>query len=195
MLLEIKDFPQQAGEATYHAMNRTADFIVSESTRQVTKVYAVKSSEVRASLKAIKPTRSNLNLGVLSKGHTLSLSHFPHTPTKPGKRSMVKASIFKGSKKSIGKHAFIAPTGAKSEDKVQNNVFKRTGIKSVATKGRYEGLKREEVTVIRTLSIPQMLGNEEVAKRVQMASGAKLAERLEHELIREITKAQSRIRG
>lgn len=188
LCIELKDFPIEVGEATRLALNRTMDHVVTKAGQLVSKSYAVKSSEVKESFKGgiKKPTKSNLNASVTSIGHTLSIAHFPHSPSSPGKKSIIKVKI----KKSEGYKAintnpkpFIMTTGAKTEDKTQFNVFKRVGK------------ERFPVKVIRTLSIPQMITNENVGSQIQEAATTKLNERLEHEIIRQMTTISNKIGG
>lgn len=198
LCLELKGFEKEAQEATYHALKRTMSFFVAEAGRQVTAKYAVKKSEVKDSFKPYNPTKKNLSAGFESTGYTLSMAHFPHTPStlKTGKYK-VKVAIFKGRKQVFNgcneAAPYVGPTGAKSPDKVQNNIFQRRGTFSVMQKGRYKGNKREDIIVPRTLSIPQMLGNEGVSENVTSAALEVFNKRLEHELERAFEKTAKEV--
>lgn len=188
LTFELKGFEKQVGTAAYHALNRTLDQVITQVGRIVPKSYAIKATEVKASFKrGIKrPSKENLTASITSYGSTLSLAHFPHSPQAPSsKKYKVKVTI----KKDKGRTAvntsplpFIASTGTKSADKTQYNVFKR------------EGKSRFPITVVRTLSIPQMITNENVAEQIQKIASDKLNERLEHEIIRAMTTMESNLR-
>jgi hypothetical protein len=188
LTFELKGFEEKVGKAAYHALNRTLDQVVTQVGRIVPKSYSIKAKEVKDSFKrGIKrPSKEDLTASITSYGSTLSLAHFPHSPQAPSKRKYrVKVSI----KKDKGRTAvntsplpFIASTGAKSADKTQFNVFRR------------EGKSRLPITVVRTLSIPQMITNENVAEQIQKFATEKLNERLEHEIIRTMTTVGSNMR-
>lgn len=189
LTLELKGFEKEVGEAAYHALNRTIDHVVTQVGRIVPKEYAIKAQEVKNSFKGgiKKPLKSDLTASITSRGHTLSLAHFPHSPQVPPitKRSYkVKATIKRGSRQTIGTDPkpFIASSGAKSVDKVQYNVFRRLGK------------DRLPISVVRTLSIPQMISNAKVSEQIQKAAEEKFSERLEHEIIRTMTTIQKNIK-
>lgn len=188
LVIELKGFDKEVGEATRLALDRTMDHVVTKAGQVVSKLYAIKSGEVKESFKGgiKKPSRSNLSASVTSVGHTLSIAHFPHSPNVAAKRAIIKVKI----KKSEGSKAittipkpFIASTGAKTDDKVQFNVFKRIGK------------HRLPIKVVRTLSVPQMITNENVGNQIQEVATQKLNERLEHEIIRQMTTMQNKIGG
>lgn len=190
LTLELKGFEKQVGTATYHALNRTIDQVITQVGRIVPQSYAIKSREVKESFKGgiNRPSKSDLTASVTSTGHTLSFAHFPYTPKKPrrGGRSVFKNAVMVTIKKSKGKvlsrKGFVASTGAKSDSKTPYNVFMRLGK------------SRLPIAPIRTLSIPQMITNEKVGKQIQKFATDKMSERLEHEIIRAMTTAASNIR-
>ncbi|TZE81998.1 phage tail protein [Calorimonas adulescens] len=189
LTIELKGFEKEVGEAAYHALNRTIDHVITQVGRIVPKEYAIKANDVKESFKGgiKRPSKNDLTASITSKGHTLSLAHFPHSPQMPpasGRKYKVKATIKRGSRKLINTEPkpFIAPTGAKSPDKVQYNVFRRLGK------------ERLPITVIRTLSVPQMITNEKVAEQIQKAAQEKLDERLEHEITYRMTSINKNIK-
>lgn len=113
-------------------------------------------------------------------GRRLSLTHFGRSPFLVGDpRPMVE--IIKGQLMQISKQTgadgklkspFVMTTGAKSADKEQTNVFRRTGVFSDKKRPVRIGnsvfmAKKEKLQSYRTVSVPQMLGHEQVAERVQ----------------------------
>lgn len=187
---ELQGFEKEVGKATCSALNRTIDHVITKAGQLVTKTYAVKSTEVKESFSSgiKRPSYSNLNASVTSKGHTLSFAHFPYTPKTPRRgqksvfQSAVMINILKSKGKVLSRKGFVASTGAMDVDKTQFNVFKRLGK------------SRLPIAPIRTLSIPQMITNINVGQEIQKAAEQKLAERLEHEIIRQMTTMQNNIR-
>lgn len=182
LTLELKGFEKEVGEAAYHALRRTVDFVVTQVGRIVPKFYAIKATDVKNTLDKKYPTKSNLSAGIESKGHTLSFYHFPHSPKvpqPPGRRYRVKATIKRESGSQVVSTTpkpFIATL--------------KGGINHVV---RREGEERKPIVVLRTLSIPQMITNEKVGDEIQKAAAEKFNERLEHEIIRSMTSIQKSI--
>lgn len=194
LTLELKGFEKEVGEAARLAIDRTLDHIVTKVGQTVPKYYAVKSTEVKESFKGgiKKPTKTNLTASVTSVSRRLSFAHFPYTPKTPkrgrkGTKSVFQYAVMVTIKKDKGKvlsrTGFVATTGAKSEDKTQFNVFHRLG------KNRFP------IAPIRTLSIPQMITNEGIGKIVMESAEQKMKERLEHEIMRQMTTVAKKISG
>jgi hypothetical protein len=164
---------REAPKAIKLALNRTLDFTATQYKKGVTERYTIKSKEVSDNLKKGKhyAKESDLTAYIRSVGHRLSFAHFPYSPKTDirGKKGAVKVSIKKSKRNVKSRNGFVATTGAKSADKTQFNVFRRL------TKKRYP------IAPIRTLSIPQMVGNDELSKRLQPSINKKLEERLAHE--------------
>lgn len=100
-------------------------------------------------------------------GRLLTLSHFNFSPQVPHEGDP-SVEIFRGQVKKAsaimgddGKYhkPFVMKTGARDTGKVQLNVFRATGGKTRTGKSRLKSY--------RTLSVPQMLGNEAVADEAQ----------------------------
>ncbi|TGE36884.1 hypothetical protein E4K67_17445 [Desulfosporosinus fructosivorans] len=190
LTIELRGFEARVGVATYHALQRTIDQTITQVGRIVPRAYAIKAKEVKESFAGgiKRPTSSNLTASITSKGHTLSLAHFPFTPRAPGgsrRRGKVAVTIKKsGGKKVVNTNPlpFVATTGARSADLTQFNVFRR------------EGRARFPITVPRTLSIPQMITNENVGEQIQEFATEKLNARLEHEITRAMTSMSDSIR-
>ncbi|MCR4442147.1 MAG: phage tail protein [Peptococcaceae bacterium] len=192
LTIELKGFEKEVGTATKNALNRAIDHIIAKTGQLVSKVYSIKSGDVKKSFANIKrPSNSDLSASITSKGHLLSLGRFPHSPAVPIKnikrsKRQVKVQIKKtGGKKPVrtDPKAFIAPTGARSADKMRHNVFKRVGN------------SRLPIQIIRTLSVPQMITNEKIAEQILEAGNKVLRERLEHEITREIFNIGRKVKG
>ncbi|MDF2891242.1 MAG: hypothetical protein K0R80_1609 [Clostridia bacterium] len=190
LTIELKGFEKQIPGAVFSALNRTLDHAITQVGRIVPKAYAVKSKDVKNSFSGgiKRPTKTDLTASITSKGHTLSLANFPHSPKQPatsGKKYKVKATIKKGNGNqtiNTNPKPFVASTGAKSDDKVQYNIFRRIGS------------KRLPIKIIRTLSIPQMIGNEGVGEQIQKIANEKLEERITHEVNYRLDKMKNDIK-
>lgn len=179
--IELNKLPKQIPQATASALNRTLDFTATRIKKEVTAEYSVKSSDVSKTLKKKRASRSNLYAYIQSKGHTLSLARFPHSPRKYSKRAKV---VMVQVKKSGGykivdtqPKAFVQAMGKAT------NIWKRQGP------GRYP------VTILRTLSVPQMISNNETREKIQDAAAKKLQERVNHEIKWRLDKAASKKGG
>jgi len=197
LLKELEGFEEEVASATYHALNRTIDQVITQTARVVKQNYAIKDTAqdikktFRGGIK--RPTKTDLTASLTSRGHTLSFAHFPFSPKKPPKRpkkgfkSAFQKAVVVTIKKSTGavlsRKGFVAHTGAKDPAKVQYNVFKRLGR------------KRLPIAPIRTLSIPQMISNEKVSDEIQKFAQDKFHERLEHEITREILNIGRKVKG
>lgn len=152
-------------------------------TKAVTAVYAIKSSEVTAAGKAAKGSAKTVgeikikgvsleNIQLTYRGRLLTPTHFSMTPrTRPqgGKRYTVKAAVYKGKKKALGSSVFLAPSGALGTTEIP---FKRTTD------------ARLPIDAIRTVSIPQMIGNQTVAADIKVRLNNLLMTRLQHNIDR-----------
>lgn len=186
--VELQSFPKQTQTAMYHALKRSLDQTKNEIGRIVPKEYAIKSKEVKESFNGgvNYPTKENLEASLTSTGKRLSFAHFPFTPktaVRKGKRAVVKVTIKKSRPKVSSKVGFTASTGAKSEDKVQFNVFRRLGK------------KRFPISPIRTVSIPQMITAEGMEEKIQSFALEKFEQRLEHEMNRAMDRIQDKMKG
>ncbi|MGF7431091.1 phage tail protein [Thermoanaerobacterium thermosaccharolyticum] len=189
--IELKNLDNQIPGAASSAVNRTLDFVYTRIGRLVTQEYAIKVSDVKKTMTKYKASKTNLYAKIISKGHTLSLAHFPFSPKKPmtgGKRRKAKAVKVKIKRqegyKTIKTNPlpFVASTGARSADKTQFNVFKR------------EGSSRLPIKVLRTLSIPQMITNVNVSDQIQKLAQEKLMERIQHEIEWRLDKAAQKVK-
>ncbi len=187
LVLGLKGFEDEVGEATFHALKRTIEHVKTQTGRIVSKEYSIPQKMVKETFKGglkTKNSSSGLEVNLLSIGRTLTLARFPHSPIAPPARKKYKVKVAikrEGGRKVITSSPppFIATTGAKTLDKIQFNVFRR------------EGKKRLPIKPLFTLSIPQMITNEKVAERIQEAASKKLAERMEHEIIYRMTKIKT----
>lgn len=202
LALELKGFEQEVATAARYAINRTIDHVMTVTAREVSKVYNIKASEIKLPKEASKKEHKNAIVKIFIKapgpsdltshieytGRTLTMMHFGIKPQKkfsiPSKISPevpVKVKIKKsGGYKKLNidpkPFVFMFPTNKNL------NVWHRTG------KTFYP------VEPLRTLSVPQMITNEDITKSIAKAAEEMLGNRLEHEIIRIMTSTQKRIR-
>lgn len=165
--IKLKGLPKQIPGATASALNRTLDYTVTQTKKEVTNIYAIKQKEVNATLKKKRASKSSLNASIQSTGKTIALSKFPHNPKqyKP-KNKKVKVKVKKQEGYKIIKTSpstFVQTMGS-------THIWMR------------EGKSRTPVRLLRTLSVPQMISNNEVMDVVQRKAGEKLQERISHEI-------------
>ena len=184
--IELKGFESEMPGAVTSALNRTLDHINTRVGKIVTQNYAIKQKIVKGTIKKYKARPGRLGASLISRGHTLSMANFPHSPSSPGSKN--KGSVKVKIKKNKGKEAiktnpkpFLTTTGAKSADKTQYNVFRRTSE------------SRFPITVIRTLAVPQMIGSDAVEGIIQKDAIKKLDERITHEINYRLTKIQKKV--
>lgn len=148
-------------------------------TKAVTAVYGIKSGEVTTAGKAAKGEAKTIgsikvsgvnvdSIQLIYKGRLLTPTHFSMTPkNRPegGKKYTVKSAIYKGQKKALGSSVFLAPSGSAGTTEIP---FKRTTE------------KRHPIEAIKTVSIPQMITNENVAVDIQSRMDELLTTRLKH---------------
>lgn len=164
---KLTAFPKEIPKATSAALNRTITFTNKQVKKEVTSRYSVKSGEVAKTLRVKKANSSSLSATIVSKGNPLTLSHFPAN-LKSGwtKGAKLKVKVKKSGYKVINTKptAFVTP--------LSGNLL----IVKRKTKKRYP------IEVLRTLSIPQMISNEEVNSKVVEESQKVLKKRIEHEV-------------
>ena len=174
--IELQKLPGQIPKATAQAMNRAIDHIYTQTSMEVRKDYVIKAADVKTTLRKIKATQVRLGGAVVSTGRTLTLyHHFKVSPTNPkkGQQYELKATIKKGRPE-------IVKTEPKPFIATANNA------KQVM---RRVGKSRKPVTVLRSLSVPQMISNEKIMRNIQESGQKMLEKRIEHEINRRLKKA------
>lgn len=190
-------FPKDASIIMNRVLSRAADTVRVETGRQIPKVFGAPQKEIKSALsskqrkvKTIMGASGEGSVSVEVLGRPLTMPRFRHTPasppgtTKKGKRRVfrVKAMISRESgMKTISpvhgldgknKPVFLMPS--KRDNGGVSYLFAyRTGTR----KG-----KKEKLKVIRTLSIPQMVTNEQVGPVIIDKVNQTVFKRLTHEL-------------
>lgn len=148
-------------------------------SQEVVKEYNIKKKEINGTLKSknsagtIRVQGTSVdNVTLRYEGRVLTPTHFAMRPgTRPKKKAYtVTAQIKKsGGRKPLSSKAFLAHSGAEGTKQIP---FMRTGA------------ERLPIVSIKTLSVPQMITNEEVSKAINKRINKELGKRLEHNLKR-----------
>jgi len=196
----LSGYPKDAVRIMNSVLSRAADTVRVETGRQIPKVFGAPQKEIRSALnqkqRKVKPIMGAAGEGsvsVIVLGRPLTMTRFRHTPSSPpqkaksGNRRLfrIKAMISReNGLLSVGpvhgidgknKAVFLMP--AKKNDGSGRYLFAyRTGFGSKGS--------REKVKVIRTLSIPQMVTNEQVGPVIVEKVNQTVFSRLTHELDR-----------
>lgn len=156
-------------------------------TKAVTAVYGIKSSEVSAAGKAAKAGAKTVgevkihgvnvkNLHLTYRGRRLTPLHFSMTPkARPAgkKRYTVKASIYKGQKKTLqGKAEYGTP------------VFLAPQKQGIVLPFQRMGEDRMPIYAIHTTSVPQMIENKDVSADIKQKMDDLFVKRLQHNIER-----------
>lgn len=177
--------PKGAQRAMANAINRGLAKARTEAKKGARKVYTVKAGAFSESVyvQVKKASAGDLAGHISFNGNKLPLYKFQVTPRSPGSRKAVYVSVKKGSG-GTSKHGFIAgmPGG-------HIGMFSRTGeqgIEKRKSKTRDgKGNKHSETIKERMgLAVPQMVGNEEVVRRLEKEAQEMVDKRVEHEISR-----------
>jgi hypothetical protein len=159
--------PNGAHRVLNNALNRGLTTVRSESTKQITNVYDIKSASVKSesNIKMRKSTPDSLIGQISFSGFKIPLYKFGVTPKNPGTGKPVKARQMKSSSMTLFANAFIAQMRSG-----HIGIFERTG------RGRFP------IHEIMGSSVAQMAGNSVVYDEVEKAAQETIDKRVEHEI-------------
>ena len=130
-------------------------------TRQAVGLYTLKSGIMRKTMAMHRANKNNLNAELVSRGRRLPMRYYAHKPgrdTTGSKRQQVSVAVRKGSLKPVGQ-GFI----------YNGMVMQRVGS------------SRLPVTQLYSLSVPNILDNEQVVDAIQDRMRQAVHKRLAHE--------------
>lgn len=176
LLKQLEGLNKDASKAIQKTVNDAKTRGPAQVTKAVTSVYGIATSDVTAAGKAAKGGAKTVGSIRISgqdvdvvhltySGRVLTPQHFKMKPTKrpvTGKKYTVTAEVFKGKRKALGSQVFLGSNG-------------KSDIPFVR-----EGSKRLPIKALRTVSIPQMIENEEVAAKIKENIDELLVKRLQH---------------
>lgn len=186
---ELLSWIEAQGEAGKKAVSYTIKDIKSRApgwiASETAAVYNIKKTEITplrttgdSNKKAVSVYASGETLettSIVYRGRTLTPIHFSMTPKVPRKQKkyMISFAVFKGNRLKIrGKYSttpFLAPVKSGSDKYI---VFQR------------KSSKRTDMESIRTVSVPQMLGNSKVQSGINEKITGSVEQRLQHHLDR-----------
>lgn len=157
--------------------------IRSSLTRVASRHYAIDPKTMGRTFRVLEHRvgdASSAGMAFEVAGRRLTLSHFRFSPRTSGAAAPV-VEVIRGRSKRASPQAgadgkektpFVGGTGAKSSGKTALNVFIRTGTRTrkkvpVSIGSSTFMARREAIRSYRTVSVPQMLGNDAVAENVQ----------------------------
>ena len=204
----LKDYPEELVRVMNSVLARATASVRSEVAKQIPKVYGITHKKVNDTLnsggrkvKNIMGAAGEGSVSIEILGRPLTLNRFQHSPNEPpeqtkGKKRRifhVKAMfLHEKGKLPIGpihgkdnklKSVFFMPTKSGSE----RYLFAyRTGEK----KGN-----REKLKVIRSVSVPQMVTNEQVGPVIVEKVNKVIFNRLGHEIDRSFARLQAKSTG
>lgn len=194
MNVSLKGYAQLTREL--HKINKDSETVIKRTTSDfksrapawvaaaVSQTYGIKKSEITKAKTSAKPVGKVVVSGILVdnvqltfSGRVLTPTHFGMKPkTRPkatkdengktirkAKKYTVTAEIFRGQRKALGSNVFLGTNKGTGDIP-----FQRTG----------QG--RTPIEAIKTLSIPQMITNEDVAAQIQKSIDEGLTKRLEN---------------
>ncbi len=165
----------QAPKAVYSALTRTLTFVTKTIKNDVKSTYEMKPKDLNQNIKIKKPSLTNLQAQVKSSGRPLTMIHFKINPSRIPKNKGVpnnarRAIQVKIKKTSGFKSLLEKPRPFLQKIKNAKNIFQRDGKKSLP------------LHPVRTLSIPQMVGNQRNIETMREQAQQLLANRLQHEI-------------
>lgn len=161
--------PQTICAAMASALNRTLTYISAETKRQVQSEYAVKKS-IDKSLTKKKATRTNLTAEAIYTDKPIPIFVFKNTAPNNAYRSPVTVMVKKAN-------------GAQTHTGSNPAMFKAYGNK---IKLRDPG--KRTIRGAYTVSIPQMVANDDVYNVIAAKAKIKLRDRFAHELMWRMSK-------
>ena len=176
----------------------------------VTEVYGIKKADVKDCFKGAKKASGSIkisgikvdNVQLTYSGRLLTPTHFKMKPaTVPAKKSkdkrLIPGQAIKSDKR-VGSVAAVSPVAPyKISAEIYKGKRKELGNKNIflgSNKGggyipfQRTGPGRNDIKSVKTVSVPQMITNETVAKNINEKINDGLSKRLEHHLEQEFKK-------
>lgn len=177
--------PKGAQRAMAGAINRGLAKARTEAKKGARKVFTVKAGAFSEGVYVqVKKASAGDLAGYISfNGNKLPLYKFQVTPRSPGTGRKVRAALKKGGGGTF-QHAFVAamPMG-------HTGVFERTGEQGIEkrkskTRDGKGNKHSEKIKERMGLAVPQMVGNEEVVRKLEKEAQEMVDKRVEHEISR-----------
>lgn len=185
----IKDFKQRAPSWVAQEVVKKYNIKKADITPDKSGSYKDKAGSIRAEGETID------SVALIYRGRTLTPVHFGMTPKAPKQSYTLKAQVKKNEKKTWGK---VKKLTKKQRANIGRNFThqgrqnsKSSPIMLMHTGNRKQGgvnyipfqrqsQNRKDIKAIKTLSMPQMVSNQEVEKDIYKAINEKLGKRFDH---------------
>jgi len=175
----------------------------------VTEYYAIKKSDVKGAMTGVKKGIGKIKvagvtvdeISLVYSGRLLTPTHFKMKPTTPPKKRDKDTRLIPGqnikSDKAVGDVAIVnplAPYQVTAEIKKGHRVtfpgqtFLGTNKGAGYIPFQRQSDERTDIKSIKTVSIPQMITNEQVGEEIKKKIDEGLSKRLEHNLQQELAK-------
>ncbi len=175
----------------------------------VTEYYAIKKSDVKGAMTGVKKGIGKIKvagvtvdeISLVYSGRLLTPTHFKMKPTTPPKKRDKDTRLIPGqnikSDKAVGDVAIVnplAPYQVTAEIKKGHRVtfpgqtFLGTNKGAGYIPFQRQSDERTDIKSIKTVSIPQMITNEQVGEEIKKKIDEGLSKRLEHHLQQELAK-------
>ena len=164
---DLQVCPQMIRQATASALNRTLTFVGAETKRQVKQEYAVTKSIQKAFTKK-KATQNDLTAIAMYTDKPIPMFVFKHTYARNHQRSPITITIKKSNGRKTHDGSNPALFAAYDRGKSKKIMLRESGQKNIRT--------------AYTLSIPQMVANDDVYKVIAEKAEPYFYKRLEHEI-------------
>jgi len=158
-----------AGKAMSRAINRAIQGARTAATKQIRRVYRIKSGDVKATMTLRRATPSNLSASVTSRGKRINLYAFAPRPSASGTggkgRRHLTISVLRG-RRTRHRSAWVGSFGKSARLRVAMR----------------KGPKRFPIRALSGPAVPQMLGTRDVIAEVEKVAAERLDKRLDHEI-------------
>lgn len=171
---KLGEMAHRAPGAMSAALNRTVTNISSNIRKEVREKYHIKAGDIKDTIVTKKASKSSLSASVTSKGQVIPLDKFKINPktVNPKRRKQLKISVKKGGAKEV--------TGAFIADLHGLKVFQRSSERRLPIKKLFGP------------SVPQMIGNDEIVKKIEEEALETFDKRVQHEINRILDKMGAR---
>jgi hypothetical protein len=145
--------------AATSAINKIAAQTKTQISREIRQVFNVKAAAVKDAITVRRARIGGTEAFVIGTGARIPLKYFD---AKKNARGIITTKVRKAGGRKPWPHAFFIAS-------IGDNVFTRQDVpKRLTTRGRYAGtgIKRQPIKKRFSVSIPQMIGNDEVVQRI-----------------------------
>lgn len=157
----LNGVPKGFEQALVSSLNRALLEGRTAGTREATKRYTVRAGIIRKTMAMHRASKSNLEAELVSRGRRLPLKQFKHKPvtdTTGAKRKQVSVAVRQGTLKPLGQ-GFI----------YRGMVMQRLGSNRLPIEQKF------------SISVPNVLNNEEIVDAIQERMGQSVEKRIAHE--------------